>query len=320
MDDFWRGVGERLEQGNPVAVLVVAHHRGSTPGKAGFKMAIHTDGTQQGTIGGGIMEGRLSAKAMAGLAQAPLPKPELITQVHHNRAPEADQSGMICAGTQKLILLYLSPEIKNRKMVDHLMKRTLGHLTISPQGMAFDQGPTDSEKTGLTEQEGAWRYLEETGSRHTAYIIGGGHVGLATCRALAPLDFRIVVMDHRAEVETMARNTFAHQKIIADYNRVGGHIEPGAQSYVVIVTSAFDSDATALAQVIHKDLGYLGLMGSAAKIKKIFQVLTHTHGVNPGQLEKVHAPIGLPIKARTPAEIGISIAAQMIQIRGQKQA
>ena len=88
----------------------------------------------------------------------------------------------------------------------------------------------------------------------------------------------------------------------------------GDHVYAVITTTGFDSDAESLKQLIGKNLKYLGLMGSAAKIKHIFDHLRRD-GLDPNLFKKVRAPIGIPINNQTPAEIAISIVAEIIQVR-----
>ncbi len=89
---------------------------------------------------------------------------------------------------------------------------------------------------------------------------------------------------------------------------------PGPHNHAVIVTTAASSDAVALSQLAPLPWAYLGLMGSAAKIRFIYQQVI-SEGLDPSYLEKVKAPMGLPINNRTPAEIAISVAAEMIKIR-----
>jgi xanthine dehydrogenase accessory factor len=85
-------------------------------------------------------------------------------------------------------------------------------------------------------------------------------------------------------------------------------------SYVVIVTRGHRRDALALAAVVRSNAKYIGLIGSKQKIVHIIRELAD-QGVSPEQLARIHAPIGLNIGAVTPAEIAISIAAELIAVR-----
>lgn len=149
---------------------------------------------------------------------------------------------------------------------------------------------------------------------NTAYIIGGGHVGLALSRLLAMLDFYIVVLDERAEINTFQNNTDADEKIITAFHQIEQHIHNGEQNYVFIMTPNHRADKLVLRQLLDKKLRYLGMMGSASKVNEIFEDLRQ-EGVSSAKLQQLHAPIGLPIKSHTSTEIAISITAQIIAIK-----
>ena len=160
-----------------------------------------------------------------------------------------------------------------------------------------------------------WLYREEAGQRPTLTIIGGGHVGLALSRVMAELNFHIVVLDDRARLATMAANTYAQEKHVTSYNRIGRHVSEGSQSYVVIMTFGHLADERVLGQLAEKKTALPGdALGSPAKIAQIFTHLKKK-GVAAASLKKVHAPVGLPIHSHTPEEIAISIAAEIIQVK-----
>ena len=96
-----------------------------------------------------------------------------------------------------------------------------------------------------------------------------------------------------------------------------GKAELDDDSYVVIVTRGHAHDKAALGNALRTKAGYVGMIGSRRKINLIYQALL-TEGFTPEDLERVHAPIGLPIGGETPQEIGMSIVAEMIQVRTRK--
>ena len=87
-------------------------------------------------------------------------------------------------------------------------------------------------------------------------------------------------------------------------------------SFIVIVTRGHLHDRTVLAQALKTHAGYIGMIGSRRKCGLIFDDLRRT-GFTDADIARVHAPIGLPIAAETPEEIGISIVAEMIQSRAK---
>jgi xanthine dehydrogenase accessory factor len=128
------------------------------------------------------------------------------------------------------------------------------------------------------------------------------------------LDFQVNVMDDRADYAVFSRFPSA-RCILGDIERELSTFPIDHHTFVVIVTRGHRHDARALEAVIRSPACYLGLIGSRRKIRTIFQDL-HSHGVPIETLAAVHAPIGLEIGAVTPAEIAVSIAAEMIAIRG----
>ena len=317
----WHGLIHTLKAGQPAILVIVTESTGSAPGRAGFKMIVDKLGRQAGTIGGGIMEARIIEKCQEMLAEKRTAN-QLLLQVHNEQADGELRSGMICAGSQRILLQPVQDkDLDLLNLLDKAEETARPkELVISPQGMrlteldAKDTAPTQFRQT----EPGNWTYREIVGRRETFYIAGGGHVGLALSQALSPLGFHIVVFDHRPELDTFTANPFAHQKIVCGYQAIGKHVLQGMQSYVAVVTATFQSDMAALNSVIHHRLKYLGLMGSKAKVRRIFSGLK-AQGIPKDLLQKVTAPMGIPIGNRTPAEIAVSIAAQVVAVRNSEE-
>ena len=146
------------------------------------------------------------------------------------------------------------------------------------------------------------------------YIIGAGHVGWHVATLAHSAGFRIHVVDDREKFANRERFPDADEVIvepIADWLH-GATLQPTA--YAVIVTRGHQADLEAMRSLAARDLTYLGLIGSRAKIVRINQALL-ADGLPAESLERVHAPIGLDIGAVTPAEIAISIVAELVAIR-----
>ena len=146
------------------------------------------------------------------------------------------------------------------------------------------------------------------------YIIGAGHVGWHLARAAADADFHVHVVDDREKFANADRFPQACEIVVEPIAEWFERTELTPGSYVVIVTRGHQGDLDALRALAPKDLRYLGLIGSRAKITRIQDALL-TEGIPAEQLRRVHAPIGLDIGAVTPAEIAISILAQLIAVR-----
>lgn len=273
-------------------------------------MAVTAD-SFAGTIGGGIMEHRLISESRKQMQTSAAPSCRAIRQVHDSRAP-SDHSGMICAGEQTVVVSLLTQtDLPVLESIRHSFSSGgEGSLVLTELGLSFvaeTMGPV------LTRDGESFRYQEAVVSHRSFYVVGGGHVGLALSRVMATLDFEVTVLDHRPALETLEENCHAHEKIIlGSYDELPVHVREGERSLVAIVSTSFKTDEAALRALVGKRFAYLGVMGSAAKIARIFETL-RAEGADEAMLSRVRAPIGLPIGSHTPEEIAISIAAEVIQ-------
>jgi xanthine dehydrogenase accessory factor len=147
----------------------------------------------------------------------------------------------------------------------------------------------------------------------TLYVIGAGHVGLHLARMAADAGFHVHVVDDREKFANADRFPAAELTVepIPEWLH---RAEIGASAYVVVVTRGHQHDLDAMRALAARDLRYLGLIGSRAKIARIYDALAG-EGMPAECLERVHAPIGLEIGAVTPAEIAVSILAELIAVR-----
>lgn len=147
----------------------------------------------------------------------------------------------------------------------------------------------------------------------TLIIAGAGHVGAALARMGLELGFQVTLIDNRSDFVSTDRFP-GTTCIVGEIETKLGHFEITEHTYVVIVTRGHRHDGRALGTVVGSNARYIGLIGSKRKIITILRDLHH-QGVPRAQLEKIHAPIGLDIGATTPAEIAVSIAAELIAVR-----
>jgi xanthine dehydrogenase accessory factor len=148
-------------------------------------------------------------------------------------------------------------------------------------------------------------------------VIGAGHVGWHPARVAADAGFRIHVIDDREKFANAERFPAAEKIEVDDIAAWLHRAEIPAAAYAVIVTRGHTHDFDALRALAARDLKYLGLIGSRAKVARVFDAL-QAEGMPAECLARVHAPIGLDIGAITPAEIAISILAELIAVRHGK--
>jgi xanthine dehydrogenase accessory factor len=154
-------------------------------------------------------------------------------------------------------------------------------------------------------------FLEVHAPDRTLIIVGAGHVGQRLCAFAKLLDYLVVVLDPRQEMVSPERFPQADQLICGDPARTAELCSIGESSHVVIVTHSHQHDAAALRAVVDSPAPYVGMIGSANKVRAIFAQLTDD-GVEPELLARVHSPIGLDIGAETPAELALCIMAEIV--------
>ncbi len=158
-------------------------------------------------------------------------------------------------------------------------------------------------------------FVEEFNLETTAYIFGAGHVGLALEPVLRYVNFKTVVIDDREEYANRERFPEAAEvKVLPDFKHSFDEIQTDENSYIVIVTRGHMGDYDVLKDALKQKSAYVGMIGSRKKNAMLFDML-RKEGYSEDDIARVHAPIGLSIKAETPEEIAISIAAEMIQVR-----
>ena len=145
------------------------------------------------------------------------------------------------------------------------------------------------------------------------YIVGAGHVGHQLARIAGDAGFRMHVIDDREKFANAERFPGADVVVdsIPDWLQ-RAELAPGA--FVVVVTRGHQHDLDAIRALAARDLRYLGLIGSRAKVARIYGALLQ-EGMTAERLERIHAPIGFDIGAITPAEIAVSILAELIAVR-----
>lgn len=293
-------------------LLVVAESRGSSPGRAGYKMAVAANGELCGSVGGGVMEVNLVELAKS---RVPSLKSQVIEQVHRKDSPNS--SGMICSGRQTVILKQLTshdlPTVE--RLIEHLESISPAAFEISNLGFQFIESTTNRNKTFFMRDGENFVYQEMLDQRDELIIIGGGHCALALSELASRLSFRISILDDRPGLNTIAKNEFADSVTIIDsYENIGEQLSQGNDVYVVVMTLGYRSDAIVMRGLIDHEFKYFGVLGSKAKMSTLMSEL-RSEGFDQDKLARIHTPIGLPINSRTPDEIAVSIAAEIIAVR-----
>ena len=188
-----------------------------------------------------------------------------------------------------------------------------------PVTVKFDLNDDFAQESGLVCGGQMEVFIEPVEAAPEVYVIGAGHVGYFVARFAHEAGFRVHVIDDREKFANAERFGPGFDVIVDNIpSWLESHPLPPT-SYAVIVTRGHTHDLDALRAVTRTPLRYAGLIGSRAKIRRIFDEL-RAEGVQPESLTTIHAPIGLDIGAITPQEIAISIVAELIAVKHGKIA
>jgi xanthine dehydrogenase accessory factor len=315
--NIWKFIQGKLAQNDDVMLMVVLDSSGSSPGKQGFKMAVTKNKALFGSIGGGSMEFEMVELAYS-LLNSEKVSPFLKKQIH-SEGDKDEHTGALCSGSQIIGFFPLNHSYLTEieKICQAFDSSGQGVIRISNLSFEYlKEKLIETPYQTMITNENEWEYIEKHGKLNKICIIGAGHVGLALSKIMKDLDFIVEIYDDRLGLNTFENNEYVNKKLKIDYKEIDKLLVEGDNVYVVIMTFGHQSDQLVLQKLLHKEFKYLGIMGSKAKVKSIFQNI----GLSQEQAVKknVHAPIGIPIKSQTPVEIAISIAAEIIKIKNRQ--
>lgn len=177
---------------------------------------------------------------------------------------------------------------------------------------AFSQMGKDA--TGMSCGGEGEVFMEVSARPKRLYIFGGGHICKEVVKLAAGSDFSVCVIDDRPDILSAYSTPVVTLTTDAAYRENFPSLD--RDSFVVIVTRSHKYDEPVLVQAIREDCAYIGMIGSKAKVRKMFASLEKS-GLDPSRLKQVHAPIGLNIKGEGPYEIAVSILAELIAVKNQ---
>ncbi len=154
-------------------------------------------------------------------------------------------------------------------------------------------------------------FIDVIGAPETLLIVGAGHVAQPLAAMANTLGFKVEVMDDREDFCNKERFPGANRCLVGDIGKLLEAATITRNTYIVIITRGHAYDQVALEQTINSNAAYVGMIGSRKKVQTIFNNLRE-QGIEDGKIERVYAPIGLDIGAKTVEEIGISILAEII--------
>lgn len=303
------------QAGHAVTLVTVVETWGSAPRPPGALLAVRDDGAVSGSVSGGCVEDDLIAQTKAAL-QARAASPPLVPEgtsmlAYGVSKEEAARFGLPCGGTLRLVREPLVDsswvqEVLDRAARHELVARQLtlatGAVQLLPavrgQTMAFDG------RTLTTVFGPKWRLL----------LIGAGQLSQAVAQMAQMLDFEVLVCDPRDEYAATLRMDGVARVMGMPDDAVRA-LAPDAHTAIVALTHDPKLDDMALLEALVSDAFYLGALGSRRNQTARKQRLAEHFDVSAEALARLHGPVGLYLGAKTPAEIAVSIIAQIVQVK-----
>ena len=329
--------------GHAVTLVTVVETWGSAPRPPGALLAVRDDGRVSGSVSGGCIEDDLIARtkaafktaengqissneqkipsntALAGvfiddeatksIANTILAKPGMIA--YGVTKDEAARFGLPCGGTLRLVQepvhdVAWIEQVLQRTTAHQLVARTLSLSTglVTLSDATRDQAMTFDGLTLTTLFGPKWRLL----------LIGAGQLSQAVAQMAALLDFEVLVCDPREE--------YAFDPSLVGATRIPGmpddvvrEMVPDAHTAIVALTHDSKLDDMALMEALQSNAFYVGALGSKRNQATRKERMIEHFDMTPEQLARLHGPVGLNIQAKTPAEIAVSIVAQIIAVK-----
>ena len=355
MEDIYAEIVKALGRKEKLALATLVTRVGSAPRGAGAKYLIKEDGTSLGSIGGGCVEAEVwqGAKEVIRegkggilhfnltseqLAEGGLicggtidiflePLREEFLNIYQEVVKLKQKGGSAILATL-ISVDGAFPKGESSKLLIKTSGEKVGSLS---NGKELEQRILKEGEALLREKkprvmilssekkDGPWNkieiLLEPIFSEPTVYIFGAGHISQQLSPQAKRVNFKVVVIDDREIFANKERFPEADEVIVSEFEGCFDQLNIDESSYIVIVTRGHLYDGFILEQAVKTDARYIGMIGSKKKIHTLYQNLMEK-GIPKEALERVHSPIGIDIHSETPEEIGVSIVAELIKVRG----
>ena len=335
MRQMFKDMSALLKAGKDLVLVTVIASSGSTPRGAGARMLIADTGRVCGTIGGGAVEYRSEQIAAQVLR-------DKCSGEHDFTLTKDDVQnlGMICGGAVNVFFRYIPAGDTGTLAVAEDAEKLFAHgddlwllsdignggslgLYCPKQGFIGIDAPgwlvhELSRHPQRVIKEGRDIYAEQINSSGRVYVFGCGHVAQELVPVLSHVGFRCVALDDRPEFARKELFPTAEEVMLIDFEHISDYITVTSEDYACVMTRGHAFDAVVQAQMLQTPACYIGVIGSASKKAGVYKRLKEEYGFADELFQRITSPIGLAIKAETPAEIAISIAGQMIELRAAR--
>ena len=311
LDDVLTPLSIWLKEKRKVAIATVISTWGSAPRPVGGQMVIDINGEIIGSVSGGCIEGAVISEGIKSIKDGGTRVKDY--GISNDLAWEV---GLACGGELKVLIQPLNIEdnivysmiklIKSRKPikleVDCITGERLINNSLTNETSSYDK---------LTN-----KFIHVMAPHPRLFIIGAVHIAQALVSLAQIANYDITLIDPREHFATKKR--FPSCKIINEWPDTAlANFKLDKATHIVTLTHDPKIDDPALITALKHDIGYIGSLGSKKTHHKRYERLLSL-GFKEDELSRIHAPVGLNIKAKTPAEIAISILAELTNYRRTK--
>lgn len=297
-----------LKQGARLCLASVVETYGSSPRPVGSILVVSDDGRFWGSVSGGCIEEEL-------LEQLKLCFPcSSEFRVYGADAKEQQRLQLPCGGQLRLFLQPLEQLLLD-ELIARFERREIIALHSSTVGAEYELSAAGAFEQAALEGD-VWRNV--FGPKWRMLVVGAGPIARFLVEMAASVDIGAVMIDPRPDYNQSWDESLAPLMSIYPDDAIE---ELGLDAHTFVVALSHDPklDDLAIIRALHSDAAYVGAMGSARTSKTRRQRLREHFGFDEPALAKLHAPIGLDIGSKTPAEIAVSILADLISVKNAKR-
>ena len=300
----WRQAGHR------VTLVTVVETWGSAPRPPGALLAVRDDGGVSGSVSGGCVEDDLIARIRAG-EYAQLQRPSMVA--YGVTKEEATRFGLPCGGTLRLV----QEPVLDTGWIEEVLRRTSAHQLVA-RTLTLSDGQVDLRAAvrGENLQFDGSRLTTFFGPRWRLLLIGAGQLSQSVAQMAQALDYDVLVCEPREEYKAgwhLAGVT--HLSGMPD--DVVLEIQPDAHTAIIALTHDPKLDDMALMEALNSPAFYVGALGSRRNQQARKQRMAEHFDLSEEALSRLHGPVGLRLGAKTPAEIAVSIVAELVQVKNK---
>jgi len=331
----------------PAALATIIETEGSTPQIAGVSALFSPKGLISGTIGGGRVEAETQKKAIGALKKGvsglfsfnlehelslaaegvcggrlrvliDADPEEHISEFHRLRKALAMRRSGVLATLIEINGTGKPPGIVRLWVPKNFKKESLKNISLSDFGDEIWKSFM-KKRPLLIKRKSRWLYLEPHFPPPQLVIAGAGHIGRAVAHMGKLLYFEVIVIDDRPEFANRDRFPEADRIMVGDIGQSLRKFPAASDTYFVIVTQGHSQDQKALRACVKSRAAYIGMIGSSRKIDLMKEKFLKSGWATAREWDRVRAPIGLAIHSKTVEEIAVSIAAELVLVRRNKQ-